>query len=268
MTILFFYRKNYKIKYLTNKKQKSFGRNNYGRITSRARGGGIKKNLYKIIDNNYVNYGLFSTSALYIKKIYDFFRFFYIGVYYFLNGILKGTYRYFLLTKNVKLGSQINFGFNVPTNIGNVLPLYRVSLGQYIHSIETKSKHRSTLVKNAKSSAVLLSLGLFYATVKLPSGEIKLLPKNLFCVLGQLLIIKKFNKNATQKAGFKRKLLSIRPIVRGAAMNACDHPHGGGEGKAPIGYKFPRTCWGKPFKGIKTRKKTKVSTKFIIQTRL
>lgn len=141
MKTLIIYKQYYKITYLRNKVQKSFGRNNRGRITVRGRGGGKKQDLYKILQINYMNYGLFPISAIYLNKIYDLFRFLYIGMYYFLTGRLKGTYRYFLLTKNVKLGTQINFGFNVPKNLGNVLPLYRIELGKYIHSIEIKSKY-------------------------------------------------------------------------------------------------------------------------------
>lgn len=266
--IKFFYKiKKYNIKYLLKKIQKSFGKNNLGHITSKYRGGGIKNNIYKILDCTYANYGLFSKSAFFIKIIYDFFRKIFIGIYYFFSGILKKTYRYFLLTKNLKLGAQINFGINVSINIGNALPLYKIFPGSFIYNIEIISKKKASLVKNAKYSAIILLTGDLYVTIKLPSGEIKLLCKNLFCILGQLLIKRKNEKDYIKKAGYKRKWFSRRPKVRGSAMNACDHPHGGGEGKAPIGYKFIRTLWGKAFKGIKTRKKNKKLSRFIIQAR-
>ncbi|PHJ25369.1 50s ribosomal protein l2 (apicoplast) [Cystoisospora suis] len=268
MVIFFFNKiKKYKIKYLSKKIQKSFGKNNLGHITSKYKGGGIKISNYKIIDFTYVNYGLFSQSAIFVKIIYDFFRKFYIGIYYFFIGILKKTYRYFLLTKNLHLGAQINFGVNASINTGNALPLYKIFPGSYIYNIEIKSKKKASLVRNAKYSAIILLIGDLYVTIKLPSGEIKLLCKNLFCIIGQLLIKKRIEKNYMKKAGYKRKWFSLRPKVRGSAMNACDHPHGGGEGKALIGYKFPRTLWGKAFKGIKTRKKNKKLSRFIIQTR-
>ncbi|PFH30601.1 ribosomal protein L2 (apicoplast) [Besnoitia besnoiti] len=256
--------KKYRIKYLIIKKQKAFGRNNLGIITCRARGGGIKKNLYKILDSDFFNYGLLFPSAFFINTIYDPFRGFFLAVYFILT---ISVYRYFLLTKNLKIGTQINFGFKAPLKIGNALPLYKIYIGSFIYNIEIKCKGKGKLVTNANFSAIILMIGALYVTIKLPSGEIKLLLKNLFCILGQLTVKKLSNQNKFKRAGFKRKWLSRRPKVRGAAMNAVDHPHGGGEGKASIGFKFSRTLWGKAFKGIKTRKKHKQLSKFILQNR-
>nr|QDC33688.1 ribosomal protein L2 [Neospora caninum] len=267
MIITFIKIKKYRIKYLIIKKQQAFGKNNLGFITCRARGGGVKKNLYKIIDFNFANYGLSFSSAFYINIIYDSFRRFFLAVYFILNSIIKNTYRYFLLTKNLKIGSQINFGFQAPLKLGNALPLYKIFLGSFVYNIEIRHKGKGKLVRNANHNAVILMIGDIYVTVKLPSGEIKLLLKNLFCILGQLEIKRKYNKNRERRAGFNRNL-SIRPKVRGAAMNAVDHPHGGGEGKASVGFKFARTLWGKAFKGIKTRKKNKYLSRFILQHRL
>ncbi|EPR56682.1 ribosomal protein L2 (apicoplast) [Toxoplasma gondii TgCatPRC2] len=267
MILTFIKIKKYRIKYLIIKKQKAFGRNNLGFITCRAKGGGIKRNLYKILDSNFANYGMSFSSAFYINIIYDSFRRIFLAVYFIINSIIKNIYRYFLLTKNLKIGSQINFGFKAPLKIGNALPLYKILLGSFIYNIEIRYKGKGSLVKNANHNAIILMIGDIYVTVKLPSGEIKLLLKNLFCILGQLEIRRKVNKNIKKHAGFNRKL-SIRPKIRGAAMNAVDHPHGGGEGKASVGFKFARTLWGKAFKGIKTRKKNKHLSRFILQHRL
>lgn len=181
-----------------------------------------------------------------------------------LNISFNFQYRYFPITKNLQIGDIISIGYTAITKIGNIIPIKKISYGSWIHNIEHIPTKGATFVKNAKISAFLLYIGKKYATIKLPSGEVRLLDKNVFCILGELsavpLIIIK------NKAGITR-LLGKRPNVRGVAMNACDHPHGGGEGKNSIGRSSIYSPWGKISRGILTRKNKKYSTRLILKTR-
>nr|WPW47591.1 ribosomal protein L2 [Coccidia sp. AB-2023a] len=244
--------------------KRSFGRNVTGNITSFHRGGGHKKQ-YINIDFGYANHGKDAESAIILDIKYDSFRTSFIGLILYLNGKLKGTKRYILLTHNMDIGNIIFFGKNSPIQKGNSLPLSYIPLGSYIYNIELNKNKGAALVRSAGSKAQLLSIDDKYATIKLPSGEIRLISKNSYCILGN----PSHSTNALQnlgKAGSNRHK-SIRPTVRGGAMNPCDHPHGGGEGRNPIGRKLPYTHFGKPGRGIKTRSNKKLSNRYILQVK-
>ena len=241
--------------------KRAFGRNNRGCITSFHKGGGHKK-VFKHIDFWFANYGKDAESAIILDIQYDSFRSSYIALILFLDGTLKGTKKYILLTNNLKKGHIIFFGPNAPIQEGNSIPLYLVPLGSSIYNIELIPNKGAALVRAGGSKAQLIALDTKYATIKLPSGEMRLISKNAYCVLGSV----SHSTNALQrlgKAGSSRHK-SRRPVVRGVAMNPCDHPHGGGEGRSPIGRKLPYTHFGKPGRGIKTRGSKKPSSRYIL----
>lgn len=251
-------------KKLNIKWKRNFGRNNRGTITSFYKESGHKKQ-YKNIDFWYANHGKDAESAFILDIKYDPFRSSFIGLILFLNGKLKGTKRYILLTNKIQKGTIIFFGKNSPIQNGNSLPLYLVPLGSFIHNIELKVNQKANLVRSAGSKAQLLALDKKYATIKLPSNEIRLIYKNSYCTIGS----PSHTTNSLQikgKAGFNR-YKSKRPHVRGVAMNPCDHPHGGGEGRSSIGRKLPYTHFGKPGRGLKTRVSKKFSNRYILQTK-
>lgn len=249
----------------------SFGRNNKGHITIRGR----QKLLIKITQLKNINYNyIFSKNiqnfinfnyllkVQIVKKVINIKLQKYVYKVVCLNSILKTQYKYLPITKNTKEGDIIYIGRTTSAKIGNIMLLKYVPCGSWIHNIEHIPTKGSTFVKNSKISAFLISVGIKYATIKLPSGEVRLLDKNVFCILGELnalpLILKK------NKAGITR-FLGKRPKVRGTAMNACDHPHGGGEGKNSIGKSSVYSPWGIVSKGILTRNIKKYSTKLILK---
>lgn len=249
----------------------SFGRNNKGHITIRSRQGlFIKISQLKNTNYNYIfykNIQNFINSNNLIKlqiitKIIDNKLQKYIYKVLCLNSDLKTQYKYLPITKNIKEGDIIYIGKNTKINIGNIIPVKQISCGSWIHNIEHIPSKGATFVKNSKISAFLIYIGKKYVTIKLPSGEIRLLDKNVFCILGELnaspIILKR------NKAGFSR-FLGKRPTVRGVAMNACDHPHGGGEGKNSIGRSSAYSPWGIMSRGILTRKIKKYSKKLILK---
>ena len=258
-------------KYINNY---SFGRNNKGHITIRGRQGlVIKTTQIKNINYNYIfkkNIQTFISSnnnfikLQIIKKVIDRKLQKYIYLVICLNSSLKSQYKYLPITKNTKEGDIIYIGETTVLKIGNIMPIKKVPCGSWIHNIENTPTKGAVFVKNSKISAFLISVGKKYVNVKLPSGEVRLLHKNVFCILGELnvspLILKK------NKAGVTR-FLGKRPKVRGVAMNACDHPHGGGEGKNSIGRSSAYSPWGVASKGILTRKTKKYSTKLILKNR-
>ncbi|MGI6702688.1 MAG: 50S ribosomal protein L2 [Clostridia bacterium] len=237
--------------------KKSGGRNVYGRITVRHRGGGHKRK-YRIIDFKRNKDGVPARVA---TIEYDPNRSANIA----LLNYADGEKRYIIAPLGLKVGDIVVSGQDVDIKPGNALPLSCIPMGTIIHNIELKPGKGAQLVRAAGNSAQLMAKEGGYAQIKLPSGEVRMVRQECRATVGQVGNLD--HENITiGKAGRKRNL-GIRPTVRGSAMNPADHPHGGGEGKAPIGRPAPVTPWGKPTIGYKTRKKNKDSDKFIIKRR-
>jgi large subunit ribosomal protein L2 len=245
-------------KSLLQKNHRSKGRNNRGIITIRHRGGGHKRR-YRMIDFNRDKYGIQGSIA---AIEYDPNRNARIALIYYSDG----EKRYILHSKGLNVGDTIFSGSGSQFTIGNTLPLNEIPLGTSIHNIELISKKGGQLVRAAGTSAKILAKEGDYVTVRLPSKEIRLLRKECFATIGEVS-----NNDAflvqSGKAG-RTRWLGKRPTVRGSVMNPCDHPHGGGEGRAPIGRTRPLTPWGKPALGIKTRKRKKLSDSYILRRRV
>ncbi|MHC1749859.1 MAG: 50S ribosomal protein L2 [Cellulosilyticaceae bacterium] len=237
--------------------KKNSGRNNQGKITVRHRGGGYKIK-YRMIDFKRNKDGIPATVA---SVEYDPNRTANIA----LLNYADGEKRYILAPTGLKVGDKLMSGETAEIRIGNSLKMKDMPVGSTIHNLEMKPGKGGQLVRAAGMSAQLMAKEGKYATVKLPSGEMRLLPIDCRATIGQVgnddhELIK------IGKAGRKRHM-GIRPTVRGSVMNPNDHPHGGGEGRSPIGRPNPCTPWGKPALGYKTRKKNKQSNKYIVRTR-
>ena len=244
-------------KSLLRKNHRNKGRNNRGVITIRHRGGGHKR-LYRLIDfkrNKYEIEGVVASIE------YDPNRNSRIALIYYLDG----EKRYILEPKNLNVGDRIVAGSGSPLNVGNSLPLNEIPLGMSVHNIELIPNRGGQIVRSGGTSAKILAKEGDYITLRLPSKEIRLIRKECFATIGEV-----GNNDAflvqSGKAG-RTRWLGKRPTVRGSVMNPCDHPHGGGEGKAPIGRTRPLTPWGKPALGMKTRKKKKLSDAYILRRR-
>ncbi len=233
------------------------GRNNQGKITVRHNGGGSKKK-YRLIDFKRNKDGIPARVA---SIEYDPNRTANIA----LLNYADGEKRYILAPVGLKVGDKIMSGAEAEVRVGNCLPMINMPIGSEIHNIEMKPGAGGQLVRSAGNSAQLMAKEGKYATVRLPSGEMRLVPVNCRATLGQVGNIDHELINIG-KAGKKRHM-GIRPTVRGSVMNPNDHPHGGGEGRAPIGRPAPSTPWGKPALGYKTRKKHKDSNKYIVRRR-
>jgi large subunit ribosomal protein L2 len=233
------------------------GRNAKGRITIRHKGGGHKR-AYRIID---FKRNKFNIEGKIFSIEYDPNRNARIALVHYKDG----EKRYIICPDKLNVGSIIESGENVTPNTGNSLPIGNIPLGTFIHNIELKPKRGGQIVRAAGSSARILAKDGNYSTLRLPSKEIRLIHNTCYATIGIIS-----NRDASNivlgKAGRKR-WLGIRPTVRGSVMNPCDHPHGGGEGRAPIGRTRPYTPWGKAALGVKTRKKNKYSDLFIIRNR-
>ena len=244
-------------KSLTQHLKKHSGRNNRGSISVRHRGGGHKIK-YRIIDFKRIKDDIPAT----VKTIeYDPNRSANIA----LLSYADGEKAYIVAPVGLKVGDTLMNGPNAEIRVGNCLPMANMPLGSEIHNIEMKPGKGAQMVRSAGNSAQLMAREGKFATVRLPSGEMRMVPVNCRATLGrvgntdhELVTI--------GKAGRKRHM-GIRPTVRGSVMNPNDHPHGGGEGKAPIGRPSPVTPWGKPALGYKTRKKNKASDKYIVSRR-
>jgi large subunit ribosomal protein L2 len=177
----------------------------------------------------------------------------------------NGKKRYIIAPRGLSIGSKIVAGDNVPITKGNSLPLSQIPLGTLIHNIEIIPGRGGQLVRAAGAAAQILAASGDYVTLKLPSSEVRAFPKNCFATVGQVSNIDA-NRIKKGKAG-KSRWLGRRPTVRGVVMNPCDHPHGGGEGRSPIGHTRPMTPWGKPALGYKTRKRNKYSDIYILRRR-
>ena len=236
---------------------KHSGRNNSGKITVRHRGGGAKIK-YRIIDFKRNKDGIPATVA---TIEYDPNRSARIA----LLNYADGEKRYILAPVKLKVGDKLMSGKGAEIRIGNALEMRDMPIGATIHNIEMKPGKGGQLARSAGMSAQLMAKEGKYATVKLPSGETRLLPIGCRATIGQVGNIE-HELITIGKAGRKRHL-GFRPTVRGSVMNPNDHPHGGGEGKTGIGMPSPVTPWGKPALGYKTRKKNKQSSQYIIRTR-
>ena len=244
-------------KSLIRKNHRSKGRNNRGVITIRHRGGGHKKR-YRLIDFKRDKYGI---EGIVAAIEYDPNR----NARIALINYVDGEKRYILHPKNLNVGDNIISGFGSPLNIGNNLPLDEIPLGTSIHNIELIPNRGGQIVRAGGTAAKILAKEGNFVTIRLPSKEIRLIPKECFATIGEVS-----NNDAflvqSGKAG-RTRWLGKRPTVRGSVMNPCDHPHGGGEGRAPIGRTRPLTPWGKPALGIKTRKTKKLSDAYILRRR-
>ena len=233
------------------------GRNSYGKITVRHHGGGAKKK-YRIIDFKRNKDGI---EAKVVGIEYDPNRSANIALLHYADG----EKRYILAPQGLKDGDVVMSGENAEIRVGNCLPLRNIPIGASVHNVELKPGKGGQMVRSAGNEAQLMAKEGKYATLRLPSGEMRMVPVDCRATIGQVgngdhELIK------LGKAGRKRHM-GIRPTVRGSVMNPNDHPHGGGEGKAPIGRPGPVTPWGKPALGLKTRKKNKTSNKMIVRSR-
>jgi len=239
-------------------KKRKAGRNFRGKITVRHRGGGHKK-FYRIVD---FGQDRLDISAKVLGIEYDPNRASRIALIQYNDGEKK----YILAPSNFKVGDEIvSSKKRSEIKVGNRLPLEHIPVGVMIHNIELKPGAGGGIVRSAGSGALIQAIEGDYAHVRLPSGEIRMIDKESMASIGQVSNVDHENVRSG-KAG-RSRWLGIRPTVRGKAMNPVDHPHGGGEGGSPIGLKHPKTPWGKPALGVKTRKKSKYSDKFIIKRR-
>ncbi len=241
-------------KSLLETKSKSGGRNATGRITVRHIGGGNRRK-YRIIDFKRNKDNVPATVA---SIEYDPNRSANIA----LLNYADGEKRYIIAPLGLQKGDTVMSGENADIKTGNTLPLEKIPVGTVIHNIEMHPGKGGQIARSAGNSAQLMAKEGKYATLRLPSGEMRYIPIKCRATIGQVGNLE-HEIISLGKAGRKRHM-GVRPTVRGVVMNPCDHPHGGGEGKSPIGMPSPVTPWGKPALGYKTRKKNK-SNKFIIK---
>jgi len=237
-------------------KKKHAGRNSYGKITVRHRGGGNKVK-YRIIDFRRND----AEPAKVIGIEYDPNRTAYIA----LLENESGKKSYIIAPVGLKDGDVVYSGAEADIKPGNTLPLANIPTGTFIHNIELHPGKGGQLVRSAGSAAQLISKENDQALIRLPSGEVRIIALNCKATIGQVGNIE-HDTVKVGKAG-KTRHKGIRPTVRGSVMNPCDHPHGGGEGKSPIGHPGPLTPWGKPALGYKTRNKKALTEKFIVKHR-
>ena len=237
--------------------KKKSGRNNQGKITVRHRGSGYKRK-YRIIDFKRDKRDVFAT----VQSIeYDPNRTANIALLLYEDG----ERRYIVSPVGLKVGDKLMSGESAEIKIGNALPMGNMPVGSEIHNIEMKIGKGGQLVRSAGNAAQLVAKEGKFVTIKLPSGEMRLILSKCYATIGQVGNVNQALVNLG-KAGRKRHM-GIRPTVRGSVMNPNDHPHGGGEGKCPVGRPGPCTPWGKPALGYKTRKKNKSSNKYILHRR-
>ena len=237
--------------------KKHAGRNSYGHITVRHHGGGNKRK-YRIIDFKRQKVDMFAT----VERIeYDPNRSAYIALVKYEDGTLS----YILAPYGLKAGDQVISSTTADIKPGNCLPIANIPVGTVIHNVELQPGHGAQLVRSAGTAAQLMAKEGELAQVRLPSGEVRYVRTNCCACIGQVGNVDHENVHIG-KAGRTRHM-GIRPTVRGSVMNPNDHPHGGGEGRAPIGRSGPVTPWGKPALGYKTRKTKNPTNKFIVKRR-
>jgi len=244
-------------KSLVEKLVRKAGRNNYGNITVRRKGGGHKR-LYRIIDFKRNKPGVPGTVA---AVEYDPNRTSRIALIHYADG----DKRYILAPAGLNVGDRIMSGPEADIKVGNALPLMNIPVGTLIHNIEIKPGKGGQIVRSAGSMAQLMAKEGKYANIRLPSGEVRLINLKCMATIGQVGNAER--ENITVGKAGRNRWLGKRPKVRGVVMNPVDHPHGGGEGKSPQGNPHPVTPWGQPTKGYKTRKKKKYSNRYIVSRR-
>jgi large subunit ribosomal protein L2 len=245
-------------KSLTKYKHRAKGRNNRGVITSRRRGGGHKR-LYRIID--FRRQDKINIPARVATIEYDPNRNARIALLFYKDG----EKRYILHPLGLAVGTEIITGPESPFEVGNALPLGNIPLGTTVHSIELTAGKGAQIARSAGAAAQIVAKEGDYVTLKMPSGEVRMVRRECYATIGQVGNVEHRNLS-TGKAG-RNRWKGRRPKVRGSVMNPVDHPHGGGEGRAPIGRSGPVTPWGKPTLGAKTRNKKKASSELIIRRR-
>ena len=236
---------------------KKGGRNSYGRITVRHRGGGSKRK-YRIIDFKRTKDDI---QAKVVALEYDPNRSAHIALLQYLDG----EKRYIIAPNGLKVGDVVESGPKSDIKVGNCLPLENIPVGTVVHNIELRQGAGAQIVRSAGSSAQLMAKEGKYAQIRLPSGEVRMVRVACRATIGQVGNIE--NENLKIGKAGRTRWMGRRPKVRGVVMNPVDHPHGGGEGKSPIGKPGPVTPWGKPTLGYKTRKKKNPTSKYIVKRR-
>ena len=244
-------------KSLTVSKNSKAGRNAQGKITVRHRGGGAKRK-YRIIDFKRMKDNVPATVA---TIEYDPNRTCRIALLHYADG----EKRYILAPKGLKVGDIVTSGPESDIKIGNCLPLINIPLGTVIHNVELKIGKGGQMVRSAGASAQLMAKEGDHALLRLPSGELRKVHIRCRATIG--VVGNEDHENITLGKAGRNRWLGVRPANRGVVMNPNDHPHGGGEGKSPVGRKRPVTPWGKPAYGVKTRDNKKASTKLIVKRR-
>jgi len=244
-------------KSLTSAHKKITGRNAHGHVTTRHRGGGEKRR-YRIIDYKRNKKGV---EARVVSIEYDPGRSANIALLYYRDG----EKRYILAPDTLAVDMLVVSGPEVEPRVGNALPLKKIPIGMPIHNLELKAGRGGQIVRSAGTIAMIQSKEGDFCTVKLPSGEIRLIKGECFATIGQVSNLEHKNRKIG-KAGRKRHM-GWHPSVRGIAQHPDSHPHGGGEGRSGIGMPSPKTPWGKPALGYKTRNKSKYSNKYIVKDR-
>ncbi len=244
-------------KSLVSKKNNFAGRNATGRITVRHRGGGVKRK-YRVVDFKRDKDGVPAT----VNAIeYDPNRTAYIALLFYADG----EKRYIIAPSGLKVGDKLMSGVGADIVTGNALPMEAIPVGTILHNVEMKAGKGAQMARSAGAFVQLMAKEGNYVTLRLPSGEMRMVRKECRATVGQVGNLDFANINIG-KAGRTRHM-GFRPTVRGSVMNPNDHPHGGGEGKAPIGRPSPSTPWGKPALGYKTRKKNHPTDKYIVRRR-
>lgn len=237
--------------------KKHSGRNSYGRITVRHKGGGNRRK-YRIIDFKRNKLGM---DAEVMTLEYDPNRTAFIALVKYEDG----EKRYIIAPDGLKVGDKVRAGADADIKPGNALPMMNIPVGTVIHNVELHPGKGAQLVRSAGNMAQLMAKENGYAMIRLPSGELRNVPENCMATIGVVSNADHANVNVG-KAGRTRHM-GVRPTVRGSVMNPNDHPHGGGEGKSPVGRPGPVTPWGKPAMGYKTRKTKNSTNKFIVKRR-
>ena len=246
-----------KVKSLVAPAKKTAGRNSYGKITVRHHGGGAKKQ-YRIIDFKRDKVDV----AAKVEQIeYDPNRSANIALLVYADG----ERRYIIHPEGLKVGDTVVSSDNADIKPGNTLSIANIPLGTLIHNIEMKPGKGAQLVRTAGSFAQVMAKENGFAQIRLSSGEVRMIPLNCKATIG--VVGNHEHENVKLGKAGRKRWMGVRPTVRGVVMNPCDHPHGGGEGKSPVGMPSPVTPWGKPALGYKTRQKNKASDKYIVKRR-
>ena len=246
-------------KRLTKAKKRASGRNAQGKITVRHRGGGAKRRI-RLVDFKRDKFDIPAT----VKEIeYDPNRGARIALLFYVDG----EKRYILAPNGLKTGEKImSSRQKIDIKTGNAMPIKYIPAGVAVSSVELEPSHGARIARGAGNSIAVMGVEGKYAQVKMPSGEIRLIKKDCLCTIGQASNPDK--RHIKLGSAGRKRHLGFRPTVRGSAMNPVDHPHGGGEGNQSIGLKHPKTPWGKPALGVKTRKAKRPSGKLIIKRRI